>query len=268
MYLSSFYKQSKLPIRRLISAPLAAMFLFPTFSNAAEDTPAPLNFRENVQYAPYMYRFKGNTAKLPQGYVPALLKYFMDDHKVQLEFVDVPRNRVPSSFAQKKLDAAVLSPKWIDNPEEFVFTQPLAAYKTVIVGDANQDGAQHIDFTQLENSYICASRGYRYPELDNYWKSNNLVRVDFSDELLQLKGLVADRCQYAVMDESIASWYIKRYFKSGNLKIVGEEVSLPLTIGFRKDKAEYAALFDNTISRLKANGELKILQRVFGVVGF
>ncbi|MCG8673658.1 MAG: transporter substrate-binding domain-containing protein [Pseudomonadales bacterium] len=237
-------------------------------SARADDKDSTLVFRENIEKAPYIYRMKGSNTKLPQGYIPALLKYFMDDHDVDLDFLIVPRNRVPSSFAQQKLDVALLSEKWIENPEDFTFSQPIARYRTVLVGEADSKNEISFNISELKSAYICAHRGYVYPELDKYWESNNLIRVDFADELLQLKGLQADRCQYAIVEEAVASWYIKRHFKGQRMAIVAEENTVPLTLAFRKDKAEYAAMFDSTISRLKANGELNILQRVFGVAGY
>lgn len=231
----------------------------------ADNESRTLVFRENIEQAPYIYRAKGNKAKLPQGYLPALLKYFMDDHQININFIEVPRNRLTTAFDQRKLDASLLSPKWVPNPDEFVFTQPLGVYRSVLMTDADTHNGEPLDISQLKSAYICTRRGYRYPHLDKFWESNNLIRVDFSDELLQLKGLKADRCQYAVLDKAIADWYIKRHFKKKDFVVAGDETTVPLTLGFHKDKAEMAALFDSTISRLAANGELKILQRVFGV---
>lgn len=243
------------------------IFLLSLGSARGDEGDKQFVFHENVESAPYMYRHKsatGSQPSAPQGYLPALMKYFSDDHGIDIKYIEVPPNRLESSLQKKELHGAMLNKDWIDSPENFVFSQPLALYRTVLF-TSDMDNVQIQPLEDIKSQYICAHRGYRYPNLDKLWEKNDLIRVDFADELLQLKGLVAQRCQYAVMDEAIGLWYAKKHFKKNKISLVSEESRLPLTIGFHKDKAEYAGLFQSTISRLQANGELSILQRVFKV---
>lgn len=249
---------------------VVTVFWCPFQEARADDNEKRLVFRENTEYAPYIYRHagaNGSKPSAPQGYIPTLLKYFSDDHGITVDYVEMPRNRVESAYEKNQLDASILNNRWVNSPDDFVFSQPLGLYRTVIfTSDASQ--RELVPLTNLKSQYVCAHRGYRYPNLDLLWDANNLIRVDFSDEKLQLQGLVAERCQYAVMDEGIGRWYMKKFFTGTEFSVVSEESQVPLTIGFRKDNAHYAELFDSTISRLKANGELAILQRVFGVTPF
>lgn len=249
---------------------LVVMTWLPCQESRADNEAKRLIFRENTEYAPYIYRHasaNGQRPAAPQGYIPALLKYFADDHGVTVDYVDMPRNRVESAYEKKQLDASILNSRWVSNPDDFVFSQPLGLYRSVIfTSDLPQQDL--VPLTNLKSQYVCAHRGYRYPNLDLLWDANNLIRVDFNEEKLQLQGLLAERCQYAVMDEGIGNWYIRKFFSGNRFTVVSEESRVPLTIGFRKDQAHYAELFDSTISRLKANGELAILQRVFGVTPY
>ncbi|MCG8316702.1 MAG: transporter substrate-binding domain-containing protein [Pseudomonadales bacterium] len=235
--------------------------------NALANDDKQLVFRENQQFAPYLHRTisaKSGTPGNPQGFIPALLKFFMDDHGVEVKYLQIPRNRVVPSYAKQELDASILSPEWIDNPDDFVFSQPLGSYRTVLfTSDVTIN--ELISIESVKSQYICARRGYRYPNFQHLWKKNNLIRVDFSDEHVQLQGLIAERCQYAILDEAVARWYISKHFRDQKISIAAIESEIPLTIGFRKGKADMAEKFNKTISRLKANGELGILQRVFKV---
>lgn len=256
--------------RKVIVGILLSVGLWFNTSSAIAAEPEAFVFRENVEYAPYLYRHtnaSGQATGVPQGYIPTLLKYLMDDHGIDIEFKVVPRNRVEATYEKGGLDGSILSRHWVSNPDEFVFSTPLALYRSVLFTSDMEQG-ELIPLAQLKNQYICARRGYKYPELDQLWEANNLIRVDFSDELLQLKGLVAERCQYAVMDEAIGRWYIGKQFKDHTFSIVSEESRVPLTLGFRKHNAAVMDKFNSTISRLKANGELAILQRVFKVIPY
>ena len=256
---------------RRVSGVLASLILtlLPCHTTYAEAESETLIFRESSEFAPYIYRHgnaSGKPSGAPQGYIPALLKYFADDHGITIDYREMPTNRLESAYEKGQLDAAILSDKWILNADNFIFSQPLGVYRTVIY-TSDMPQRDLVPLVDLKSQYVCAQRGYRYPNLDLLWASNNLIRVDFADEKLQLEGLIANRCQYAVMDEAVGRWYGKKMFKQHSFSIVSEESQVPLTLGFRKDKTHYAELFDSTISRLKANGELSILQRVFGVIG-
>lgn len=238
--------------------------------NAYAEDDGSLVFRENLQFAPYLHRTisaRSGTVGKPQGFIPALLKFFTDDHGIQVEYLQIPRNRVVPSYAKQELDASILSPEWIDNPEEFIFSQPLGSYRTVLF-TSDVTVTELIPIETIRSQYICARRGYRYPNFQHLWEQNNLIRVDFSDEYVQLQGLIAERCQYAILDEAVARWYISKHFRDKKLSVAAIESDIPLTIGFRKGKAALAEKFNSTISRLKANGELGILQRVFKVNEF
>lgn len=248
---------------------LTILMLMPWQIARGEPDNGSLVFRENAEFAPYLYRHttaNGKSSGAPQGYIPALLKYFADDHGIAIEYREMPTNRLEAAYVKGQLDAAILSEKWVSNPDKLVFSQPLGLYRSVIY-TSDMPQRDLVPLMDLKSQYVCAQRGYRYPNLDAIWDTNNLIRVDFADEKLQLEGLIANRCQYAVMDEAVGRWYGKRVFKQHSFSIVSEESQVPLTIGFRKEMAHYAELFDSTISRLKANGELAILQRVFGVIG-
>ncbi|PIE41709.1 MAG: hypothetical protein CSA49_02095 [Gammaproteobacteria bacterium] len=256
------------PRINVISTVLTGAILTATGFYSPISTAGDLTFLENQENAPYMYRVAGSHSTLPRGYIPALLKYFIDDHKIDVDFLNIPQDQIAASFAQQKLDAAVLSAEWVANTDDFVFSQPLAKYTNVLIAEIKTDAKPQLRFSALKEAFICTQKGYHYPELDKYWDSNNLIRVDFANELSQLQGLLANHCEYAVIDKATADWYLKRSFKKEHLKVAGEGATIALTIGFRKDKAKYATLLDSTISRLKANGELKILQRVYKVSGF
>ncbi|MDX1692398.1 MAG: transporter substrate-binding domain-containing protein [Ketobacteraceae bacterium] len=256
-------------IQRAISFVVAFTFWLIPAGVHAQDT-AALKFRESFAYAPYMYRntnANGAAASVPQGYIPTLLKYLSDDHGIKIDYVEVPRNRLESAFQLRKLDGAILSERWVTDPGKFVFTQPLGLYRTVIY-TSDMPSTDLVPLASLKSQYVCARRGYRYPNLDLLWEANNLIRVDFTEEKLQLEGLISERCQYAVMDEAIGRWYARRHFPGHTLTIVSEESRVPLTLGFHREKSHYAELFDSTIRRLRANGELAILQRVFGVIPY
>jgi polar amino acid transport system substrate-binding protein len=141
---------------------------------------------------PPPYAFFSIDGKLSGGISKHLLDEVALRLRGQVEYLDVPRARVEPWLSRGKADVACfLSPQWVADAEQFDWTGPLFYTQQLII---RREGSPPIRaIMDLYRKRIGTTHGFRYPELDAAFASEQLIRDDAHSLVSNLQRLAQGR---------------------------------------------------------------------------
>lgn len=152
----------------------------------------------------------------PTGIVIEVLKRAAAQEGIDLVFVEVPELRAQKMLEDGVVDVRAESPEWVEQPERYLWTEPVIAINDVFVFARDADNVFEND-DDIQGADIVTHLGYEYPTLQPLFESGDLVRNDRQTEEFMLTAIYHGRLagfvptkRAAVMDRLVASWFIHR----------------------------------------------------------
>jgi polar amino acid transport system substrate-binding protein len=169
----------------------------------------------------------------------------------------IPRKRVDQMLIEGYIHGTPRAREWTDNPEQFVFTDPVVKIEEVFFSPKNSD----FKYETLEDLYsktIVTHLGYLYPELEPYFSERKIRRFDVSrDRDMFTFVLHGDRFDAAVADRLVGRWILRNEGLREEFRISSKGISeYGFRLMLRPDWQSFANQFNTELARMKENGEL------------
>lgn len=175
-----------------------------------------------------------------------------------VKVVHIPAKRIELWIQDGKVDVQATAPAFQDNPEQFIFTDPVLSIRGVIFSRKG-DPFHYRTAEDLFGLTIGTIRGYGYPSLDSYIDQGKIIRDDTRDELATLKKLAMGRVDVGVITEFVGRWILKKnpsLQDKFNISTVAVD-DTPLSFMMNKKWKPFVTKFNKELSSLKENGELE-----------
>lgn len=182
---------------------------------------------------------------------------------ISLQFHFLPEKRSQVLLDNHGIDARMESPQWIDNPDDYLWSEAITQLDDVFVYKKGTPNHYESD-EQLQGAEIITHLGYGYPTLQPLFDAEQAIRIDYVGETQMLKGLLRTEKQdkrAAVMSKDVAKWLIKSDPRLQNQFAFSQRVigSAPLMLQFRNDDA-IAELLDGInrdLKQFKSDGTIE-----------
>lgn len=232
---------------------LSTALLFPATAGATSDKQT---LRFNVSpngYPPYLIVEN----REPSGIMWEVMSLIADRLGYELIAEKIPRKRVDQMLLEGYIDATPRAREWTDDPEKFLFTDPVVAIEEVFFIPKDSE----LTYQSPEDIFsrtIVTHLGYIYPTLEQHFESGKIRRFDVArDRDMFLYVLHGDRFDAAVADRLVGQWFLRNEGLRDQFRTSAESIS---TFGFRimlrKDWQEFANEFNRELARIRESGEL------------
>ncbi|MFO7528425.1 MAG: transporter substrate-binding domain-containing protein [Marinobacter sp.] len=232
---------------------LSSALLFPIKASEASEKQT---VRFNVSpdgYPPYLI-VENQT---PSGIMWDVMSLITDRLGYELIAEKVPRKRVDQMLLEGYIDATPRAREWTDEPEKFLFTDPVVAIEEVFFIPKDSELVYRTP-EDLFSKTIVTHLGYIYPALEPHLESGKIQRFDVArDREMFLYVLHGDRFDAAVADRLVGNWFLRNQGLRDRFRTSAKSIS---TFGFRimlrKDCQDFANEFNRELARIRENGEL------------
>lgn len=232
------------------SVVLALLLCWSTVGMAASAT---LRFSAVDSWAMPLAEFKDN--RLVGGIIHDLIQGLAQRLDMPAEIQVLPRNRVELALKQGEIDVrCYISPKWIDNSEEYLWSVPFIRQRDLIVARQGSEGISGPD--ALSGQSIGTVLGYTYPRLQQQFDRGAVQRDDARNQELVLQKLLAGRYQYALSNELALAWFNRDLPDSDQLIGVATLDEEPVSCLVRNDPDLPAQRILHTLLQMKESGEI------------
>lgn len=246
---------------RSLPAILLALLLpgLTSFADAASvDATDKRVFQLNVSpngYPPYLIISDDNHYS---GIVWDVVSRIAGELNYRVEAKKIPRKRVDQMLLDGYIDGTPRAIQWTDDPERFVFTQPIVRIREVFFYPAQSD-FRYQRPEDLHTQTIITHLGYHYPELAEVFESGKVRRFDVANDRDMFSFLIlGDSFDAAIADLSVGQWIIRQNGWRGQLKTTTTSISdYGYRLMLRRDWQNFAEAFDQKLAQLKASGELE-----------
>lgn len=169
----------------------------------------------------------------------------------------IPRKRVDQMLLEGYIDGTPRAREWADNPEQFLFTDPVVDIEEVFFAPAQLDFSYESP-DDLVSKTIVTHLGYRYPLLEPYFEEGRVRRFDVSrDKDMFTFVLHGDRFDAAVADRLVGKWILRNEGLRQQFDITSKGISnYGFRLMLRKDWHSFANQFNAELAEMRENGEL------------
>ncbi|MDH4565890.1 amino acid ABC transporter substrate-binding protein [Pseudomonas sp. BN414] len=229
---------------------LALLLCWSSLGTAA---PAVLRFSAVDSWAMPLAEFKNN--HLIGGILHDLINRLAQHLDIPVQIQVLPRNRVELAVKQGEIDVrCYVSPKWITNSTEFLWSVPLLYQRDLIVSRQGSEPLASPDAISGES--VGTVLGYTYPRLQALFDRGSLLRDEARNQELVLQKLLAGRYKYAVSNELALSRFNRDLPDTDQLVSVGILEEEPVGCLIRNDPAVPAQRILRTLVQMKESGEI------------
>ncbi|MCG7199888.1 transporter substrate-binding domain-containing protein [Marinobacter pelagius] len=232
---------------------LSVAVLLPAVSSAA---PENRTLRFNVSpngYPPYLIVENRKQSGIIWDVMALITKRLGYD----LVAEKIPRKRVDEMLLEGYLDATPRAREWTDEPEKFLFTEPVVAVEEVIFIPKDSELTYRTP-QDLFSRTVVTHLGYNYPALEPHFEAGTISRFDVARDLdMFMYVLHGKRFDAAVADRLVGNWLLRNeglqdQFRSSeqNISNVGLRIMLP------SGWEDFVGDFNRELSRIRENGEL------------
>lgn len=213
-------------------------------------------FRFNISpngYPPYLIV----DGKQPSGIMWDVVSLITDRLGYELVAEKIPRKRVDQMILDGYVDGTPRAREWADNPEKFLFTDPVVAIEEVFF--IPETSSLRFETTDdLISKTIVTHLGYNYPALETHFKDGSIRRFDVArDRDMFTFVLHGDRFDAAVADRLVGQWILRNENLQSQFRTSSEAISnYGFRIMLRKDWQAFAQDFNEELARIRSNGEL------------
>lgn len=213
-------------------------------------------FRLNVSpngYPPYLIVDENQPAGIMWDVVSVVAQRL--GYKVVAE--QIPRKRVDQMLLEGFIDGTPRAREWADNPEQFLFTDPVVDIEEVFFVPAETSFVYESP-EDLISKTVVTHLGYRYPMLEPYFEEGKIRRFDVSRDRDMFTFLLhGTRFHAAVADRLVGKWILRNEGLRENFDISSKSISnYGFRLMLRKDWQSFASDFNEELARMKENGEL------------
>lgn len=212
-----------------------------------------LRFSAVDSWAMPLAEFRDN--RLVGGIIHDLIQGLAQRLDMPAEIQVLPRNRVELALKQGEIDVrCYISPKWIANGEEYLWSTPFIHQRDLIVARQGSERVSSPD--ALSGQSIGTVLGYTYPRLQPMFDRGAVQRDDARNQDLVLQKLLAGRYQYALSNELALAWFNRDLPDSDHLVSVATLDEEPVSCLVRNDPALPTQRILRTLSQMKESGEI------------
>lgn len=173
-----------------------------------------------------------------------------------------PEIREQKMHQNRKVDVRANSKEWTENPDDFIFTDPIVEHEDVLI----YLKLKPIQFGQIDDllgKTIGTMLGYTYPFFEAHFADPNMPieRHDVTSRESMLEMLLVKRVDCAIINKLVALWTIKQNKKyQGQFDFSGASVG---SVGYRLVFLKSAKWrffvdsFNDELAIMKQNGELE-----------
>ncbi|MFL1466010.1 substrate-binding periplasmic protein [Marinobacter sp. HN1S83] len=251
-----------LPVLSLLA--LISTFMMPGIAsaNASETEDDSKTFRFNVSpngYPPYLIV----DGRQPSGIMWDVVSLIAQRIGYEVIPKKIPRKRVDRMLSRGYIDGTSRAIEWTDNPDKFLFTDPIVAIEEVFFIPTDSD-LQYRTPEDLFSRTVVTHLGYAYPVLEPHIESGAIKRFDVSrDRDMFTFVRHGEHFDAAVADRLVGQWILLNEGWQKDFRTSAEGISnYGFRLMLRKDWGEFARLFNAELANMRANGELEeILSR-------
>lgn len=233
--------------------------LFGATALATEDASSQTDervFRFNVSpngYPPYLITEDDKQSGIMWDVVVLIAERL--DYRVVAE--KIPRKRVDQMLMEGYIDGTTRAMEWTDNPEDFVFTDPVVSIEEVLFVP-NDSQLQFEVPEDLLSKTLVTHLGYHYPPLEPYFESGDIKRFDVSrDRDMFQYVLHGDDLDAAIADRLVGKWILLNEGLQNQFRTTSAKLSeYGFRLMLRKDWAPFARSFNRELRALKESGRL------------
>lgn len=192
------------------------------------------------------------------GIVWEVVNRISSELNLSVEPARIPRKRVDEMILDGYIDATTRAIEWTDNPDQFLFTDPIVPVEEVFFYLASDD----FEFRRpedLESKVFVTHLGYQYPYLNDLFEEGLIQRFDVSIDLDLFRYLQdGNRFDAAIADRLVGQWLIRNNPQlGGEFESTEQSISnFGLRLMVRKDLAEFVSQFNAELAKLKDSGEM------------
>ncbi|WP_298446849.1 transporter substrate-binding domain-containing protein [uncultured Marinobacter sp.] len=238
--------------RRFVRLPILLMFALAINTAFASDAKV---FRFNISpngYPPYMIVDQD----APSGIMWDVVSLITERLGYELVAKKIPRKRVDQMLLDSYIDGTSRAIEWTQNPEDFLFTEPVVDVQEVFFAPKSTGETYHSP-EDLFSKTVVTHLGYIYPVLEPHFESGAIKRFDVPKEIDMFKFLLhGDRFDVAVMDLLVGKWMLKNEGLQDQIVSSGSISSYGFRIMLRKESRQFAEKFNAELARIRKSGEL------------
>jgi len=244
-------------------APAVAGLLLLASSLAPANTPAAglsdsesRVFRFNVSpsgYPPYLICGDNGTAGIMWEVVETIAEHI----GYRVEPVKVPRKRVDQLLLEGLFDGTPRAREWTDNPDEFIFTDPVVDIEEVIFFP--KDSAAKFRVVEDLFSLTLVTRlGYYFPALEPHFRSGRIERFNVPrDQDIFIYLLNNDELDAAIADRLVGQWLLMEQGIQDEFRVSSSILSQSgFRLMLRPGWQEFARAFNEKLAAMRAEGEI------------
>mgnify|MGYP003646531734 CR=1 FL=1 len=155
-----------------------------------------------IEEPPFIYT---STTSKYQGIVPSLAMALSRELNLELEYLPIPRKGLEQSLIDGKADIAWLSPEWVTNKEQLIFSVPVFLHREFLYSlKPFSESSNPVDW--MRDKTICLRQDYQYPSLNRFFSNKVARAVKVSSQVPLVRLLLKGRCDLLYMNEHRASW--------------------------------------------------------------
>lgn len=229
---------------------------FVSLSTSAATSSDQKIFRFNISpngYPPYMIVDQG----APSGIMWDVVSLISERLGYQIVARKIPRKRVDQMLLNGYIDGTSRAEEWTQEPEKFLFTEPVVDIQEVFFTPKHTGEAYH-SLEDLFSKTVVAHLGYMYPELQPHFESGAIKRFDVSQDRDMFNFLLhGDRFDAAVVDLLVGKWILKNEGLQDQFSVSSGDISsYGFRIMLRKEYQPFVNEFNAELARIRENGEL------------
>ena len=222
----------------------------------------PLKVGMNVSWGKPFVFVDSKTGMPTKGIIIELANEILNEAEIKYEWVVLPRNRTEEKFLSGEVDIRVfLNPAWTSKPNEHEWSDEVFEDKNVVVlADKRKEVKS---FEAIKGKKIGAVLGYYYPQLDPYFNSGDLIRVNAETQDALLLMLDNKKIEHAVTSMLAAAYFKKEKSKNKHLGLSKIDIAIfPIHIAARKGQTETIKKINTAIAKLKKSKKIdRILKK-------
>ncbi|WP_345196877.1 substrate-binding periplasmic protein [Kistimonas scapharcae] len=196
------------------------------------------------------------------GIVRELLELIRSRADISFEPHYYPRNRQLKKIDKGELDLVPwTSEQWHQEKQSVYFTRPFAEHCNVLL--FRKDQSQPVYHPRdLYGQVVGTVRDYSYQELDDYFRTGLITRINLRNELQVFDMLVKRRYDVAIAGETQARYLINHYYQ--DTIETGPTINcVPVSMMFSAQKEASGKLVDRILQQLMTEGEIQRLLRIW-----
>jgi len=225
-------------------------------SAAADDERSPSTPLKVAINSPgsYPYLYFDDVSEDYQGVVRDLFNTMERELGYSFEYIDSNQLRSEEFLLNDKVDMLVISPRWLQKPDSFIFSDVIIDHETYLY--STSPFPKDFSLTSLTGQTVCTQERYIYSGITQRFEDGALRRIDSTNQALMAAMLIAKRCDFAVLNNYNA-W--SAFSKPSNCHATIYQSPHPtsnvsLHVALRRALAPVKRDFDSIMSMQKRNG--------------